>query len=104
MSVASDVYKRLGHGFSDGNPCRSIKENAEWIYDLLKELKAKDAEFIIVLKAFDESFSQIVYSRTSYKTDEIRWGEKFNYIIEQNEDGIIVDASRLDESSKAELN
>jgi inward rectifier potassium channel len=46
----------------------------------------------------------VVYSRTSYKADEIRWGKKFNYIIEQNQDGIIVDASRLDESSAAELN
>ena len=35
-----------GHGFSGGNPCRSIKENAEWIYDLLKELKAKDIVFV----------------------------------------------------------
>jgi inward rectifier potassium channel len=83
------------HPIDDNSPLHNFTD---------KELKAKDAEFIIVLKAFDESFSQIVYSRTSYKTDEIRWGEKFNYIIEQNEDGIIVDASRLDESSKAELN
>ena len=30
------------HGFSDGNPCKSIKENAEWINDLLVELKLKN--------------------------------------------------------------
>ena len=69
-----------------------------------EKLRTQDAEFIIVLKAFDESFSQVVYSRTSYKADEIHWGEKFNYIIEQNKDGIVIDASRLDESRKSELN
>jgi inward rectifier potassium channel len=80
-----------------------IDENSPLHNFTAKELKAKDAEFIIILKPFDESFSQIVYSRTSYKTDEIGWGEKFNHIIEQNEDASIIDASRLDQSSKAEL-
>lgn len=83
------------HPIDDQSPLRNFTDN---------DLRAKDAEFIIVLKAFDESFSQMVYSRTSYKADEIRWGKKFNYIIEQNHEGITVDASRLDESSTAELN
>ena len=34
------------HGFSDGNPCKSIKENAEWINDLLVDLKLKDVVVI----------------------------------------------------------
>ena len=34
------------HGFSGGNPCKSIKENAEWINDLLVELKLKDVVVI----------------------------------------------------------
>ena len=34
------------HGFSDGNPCKSIKENAEWINDLLVELNLKDVVVI----------------------------------------------------------
>ena len=34
------------HGFSDGNPCKSIKENAEWINDLLVKLNLKDVVVI----------------------------------------------------------
>lgn len=75
------------------------------IYQLTeKDLIEKDAEFIVSLRAFDESFSQTVYSRTSYKASEIRWGEKFTYIIEQSNKGINVDVSRLDESEKMDLN
>ena len=35
-----------GHGFSEGVPCVSIKENAEWIYDLVKELKLNDIVYL----------------------------------------------------------
>lgn len=69
-----------------------------------EELIERDGEFIIMMKAFDESFSQTVYSRSSYKTNEIKWGEKFVYLIKQESDGISVDVSRIDETEKAELN
>jgi len=39
-----------------------------------EDLEEKDAEFIVTIKAFDESFSQTVYSRSSYKPAEIKWG------------------------------
>lgn len=63
-----------------------------------------DAEFIIMIKAFDQSFSQTVYSRSSYKASEIKWGEKFVYIIQQDANAILVDTARLDETEKAALN
>jgi inward rectifier potassium channel len=63
-----------------------------------------DAEFIIMIKAFDQSFSQTVYSRSSYKASEIKWGEKFVYVIQQDANAILVDAARLDETEKAALN
>ncbi len=68
------------------------------------ELMEKDAEFIVMLKAFNESFSQTVYSRSSYKPSEVRWGEKFAGIISYGTDGITVDVARIDESEKAALN
>lgn len=83
------------HPISEESPMHDLSET-----DLLE----KDAEFIVSLRAFDESFSQTVYSRTSYKASEIRWGEKFTYIIEQSNKGINVDVSRLDESEKMDLN
>ncbi len=68
------------------------------------ELIAKDPEFIVMVKAFDESFSQTVYSRSSYKASELRWGEKFVYLMEKEKNRITVDVGRLDESEKAALN
>ena len=69
-----------------------------------KDLIDKDAEFIIMMKAFDESFSQTVYSRSSYKASEIKWAEKFVYLIKQEKDGVSVDVGRIDETERAELN
>ncbi len=44
------------------------------IYGLSEtELIEKDAEFIFMTKAFDESFSQTVYSKSSYKAIEVKW-------------------------------
>ncbi len=75
------------------------------LYQLTEaEVHEKDAEFIIMMKAFDESFSQTVYSRSSYKVGELKWGEKFVYIMEQTDEGVSVDISRLDESAPAVLN
>lgn len=64
----------------------------------------KDVEFIIMLKAFDESFSQSVYSRSSYKASEIRWGEKFVYAIRQDNGKMLLDVSLLDKSETIPLN
>lgn len=64
----------------------------------------KDVEFIITIKAFDESFSQVVYSRSSYKASELVWGEKFVNLMENDGDGIKIDVSRLDETIEVELN
>jgi len=65
-----------------------------------EELLSKDAEFIVMIKAFDESFSQTVYSRSSYKAEEIKWGEKFVYLNQQKGSGIVVDVGRIDETEK----
>lgn len=64
----------------------------------------KNAEFIVLMKAFDETFSQTVYSRSSYKASEIKWGEKFVYVIHEKSENISVDVGRMDETEKAELN
>lgn len=68
------------------------------------DLEERDAEFIITMKAFDESFSQTVYSRTSYKPSEIKWGQKFVYLVTQEKDKIAIDVERLDETYDAPLN
>jgi inward rectifier potassium channel len=49
-----------------------------------EDLKQMQAELIIVIKAFDETFSQTVHSRQSYRHDEFVWGAKFDvpFVVE----------------------
>ena len=42
-----------------------------------EDLKRLQAEILILIKGFDETFSQVVQSRYSYTFDEITWGGKF---------------------------
>lgn len=41
------------------------------------QLKAAETEFLILITAFDETFSQTVHSRSSYAANEIVWNAKF---------------------------
>lgn len=69
-----------------------------------EELAQRDVEFISLIKAFDESTSQVVYSRSSYKAAEVAFGEKFVNVIQPEKDGMQIDISRLAETEKVELN
>jgi inward rectifier potassium channel len=42
-----------------------------------QDLANMQSELIVYIKGFDETFSQIVHSRYSYRFDEIIWGAKF---------------------------
>ena len=63
------------------------------------QLRARDAELLILLNGFDETFSQTVHARSSYKADEIVWGAKFRTMFNPSEeDGTIsIDIRKLDE-------
>lgn len=41
------------------------------------ELKRMQSELLILVKGFDDTFSQAVHTRFSYRADEIVWGAKF---------------------------
>ena len=64
----------------------------------------KDVEFIVMIKAFDESSSQTVFSRSSYKASEMVWGEKFVYLSKQENGKLTIDVSRINETETAALN
>ena len=53
-----------------------------------EQLDNSDAEFLIILKAFDDTFSQTVHTRTSYKHKEVMYGRKFKGILRTAEDGM----------------
>jgi len=46
-----------------------------------EELSSGEAEVILQLEAYDETYSQHVHTRTSYKYNEIVWGAKFIPIL-----------------------
>lgn len=62
-------------------------------------LAATGAEFLVLLSGNDETFSQTVHSRTSYKANEIVWNARFrSMFIESHEDGATgMDLSRIHE-------
>ena len=54
------------------------------------ELEALQAEVLILIKGFDDTFSQTVNARYSYRYDEIVWGAKFSPAFHIDGDGQIV--------------
>jgi inward rectifier potassium channel len=68
------------------------------------DFEQKDVEFIVMLRAFDESSSQTLYSRTSYKAHEILWGAKFTYLGERKADKLHIDVSGLNSIDEHQLN
>ena len=60
----------------------------------MDEMKAMQLEFLILVKAWDETFSQTVYQRFSYRYDELVWGGKFTPAFHVNPGGNMETRSR----------
>jgi len=54
-----------------------IDENSILHGETPASLSASNAEVLVLLKAFDETFSTIVQTRTSYTFDDVVWGARF---------------------------
>ena len=68
-----------------------------------QELLDSEAAFAILLRAFDDTFSQTVHSRTSYQANEILFGAKFKPIFDRDADGkIVLDLSRINDHEVVE--
>jgi inward rectifier potassium channel len=70
-----------------------------------EELAECDTEFLIMLSGFDETFSQTVHTRSSYRGDEVVWGARFKSMFNPaREDGTLsVDVRKLHEIERAPL-
>lgn len=64
----------------------------------------RDAEFLVLLSGVDETFSQIVHARTSYKPEDIAFGERFvNIYNPVKGDGTVsIDVRKLGDTEPAE--
>jgi len=70
----------------------------------LDDLKKSEAGFAILLKTFDDAFSQTVHSRTAYLASEIVWGGKFKPVVDRAADGrIVFDLSKIDSYELVDL-
>ncbi len=65
------------------------KESPIWGHTL-DELKEKQFELLILIKGYDDTFSQVVHSRYSYTFDEIIWGAKFIRSFNTNSNGDVI--------------
>jgi inward rectifier potassium channel len=54
------------------------------------DLARTQAEFLILVKAWDETFSQTVHARYSYTHDEVVWGGRFAQVFRIDDSGSMV--------------
>ncbi len=83
------------HPITEDSPLKTME---------IEFLKTNEAEFIVMLKAFDDSFSQTVHSRTSYTDEELVWGARFIPAFTRDETGIHVLAlNKIDDLQQIDL-
>jgi inward rectifier potassium channel len=67
-----------------------------------EDLEREQAELLILIKGYDDSFSQTVQSRYSYRYDEIVWGARFTPAFEiDDKGGIDVHVNRVSDHTSA---
>jgi inward rectifier potassium channel len=72
------LHWTIVHPIDDASPLKGVDAD---------ELARKDAEFLILLTATDETFSQTVFARSSYKPDEIVVGSRFADLFSESPTG-----------------
>jgi inward rectifier potassium channel len=70
-----------------------------------EDLRTAEFEFLVLVSGIDETFSQRVNARSSYKPAEIVWGAKFRNIFNPPDDQgrLSIDIHRIDQSDPAPL-
>lgn len=82
------------HPLDENSPLKDITH---------EDLKNSQASFAVLLKAFDDTFSQTVHSRTSYQCEHLVWDAKFKPAFDRDQDGrVILDLSKINEFAKVE--
>lgn len=71
-------------------------DNSSPLYGCTREdLIRSRAEFLILLTATDETFSQIVQSRSSYMAEEIVWNVRFASLFSEKDSSVAIDMNRF---------
>jgi inward rectifier potassium channel len=65
-------------------------------------LAARVAEVMVLIRCFDDTFSQVVNVRYSYRFDEILWGYRFSPAFDNDAKGhLVLDLGKMNEVIKA---
>jgi inward rectifier potassium channel len=68
-----------------------------------EDLARRQAEFLVTIKAFDDTFFQTVHVRYSYRHDEVVWGARFVPAFEPDAQGeMVLDLGKLSEITPAQ--
>jgi len=81
------------HPIDDSSPLYGMTE---------RDILEADAEILVLLTATDETFAQVVHSRSSYKPKQIAYGYKFVSIYNKSREGepISIDVRKLSQLEK----
>jgi len=81
------------HPITQDSPLHNISQN---------QFRVKDAEFLVLINAIDDTFSQDVHARSSYRWEEMIWDARFKDMYRKTTKNgeIAIDLSRLDEIEK----
>ena len=85
------------HPIREGSPLFGVTHD---------DLMACDAEFLVLLQGFDETFSQTVHVRTSYRAEEVVFGARFASMFdgEDEEKGeVSVDMRKLHDVERVSM-
>ncbi len=75
-----------------------LVENSPLYGQTAESLARCDGEIIVSLTGLDESFSQTVHARHSYRFDQIHWDVRFVDVLKRQRDGaMIVDYTHFDD-------
>lgn len=85
----------LVHPMDENSPLYNLSE---------AELGQREAEVIVQLEGFDETYSQVVHSRTSYKSKEMVWGAKFVSILGHDGDSATLNMDEIGSYTQVDLN
>jgi inward rectifier potassium channel len=69
-----------------------------------EDFTKKEVEFLVLIRAYEETFAQTVHTRSSYRGDEVVFGAKFLPIIKPGDNSsVVVELNRINEHTTAPL-
>ncbi|MEP7146371.1 MAG: ion channel [bacterium] len=96
-------YKKINFFTTTWTVNHPINEESPLSGLTMEDLKDMNAEFLILLKGYDDTFAQIVHARSSYKYDEVVWGAKFISVYGMTDDGkTLIELDKISEYQKTE--